>query len=72
MEGGEDFSTTVSRMTYWRYRKQLMEHGINIDQPPALDSDTGARVLGAWASQVGALPGGATINGFDPKQVSMF
>lgn len=71
-KAGEDFSTTVSRMTYWRYRKQLMEHGINIDQPPALDSDTGARVLGAWASQVGALPGGSTINGFDPKQVSMF
>lgn len=71
-KAGEDFSSTVSRMTFWRYRKKLMEHGINIDQLPTAETEKPGQILGSWAAQVGQLPGGASISGFDPKQVSMF
>lgn len=71
-KAGEDFSTTVSRMTFWRYRKKLMEYGVNIDQLPTTEAEGPGPIFGTWATHVGQLPGGSTINGSDPKQVSMF
>lgn len=56
---GEDFSQTVTRMTLWRYRKALMDYGVNIDNPPQKERPSkAATAFPEWAKQVGEKPGG--------------
>lgn len=56
---GEDLSHSMSRVTLWRYRKDLMAYGVNIDQPAIREEIEGSSYA-SWASSVGAIPGGAT------------
>lgn len=68
---GEDLSRSMSRVTLWRYRKDLMAFGVNIDQPPVKTPEETGPSYASWASAVGSLPGGASPNG-DPAQRDLF
>lgn len=68
---GEDFARTMSRVTLWRYRKDLMAFGVNIDQPPSKEAAIEGSTYATWAAAVGSKSGGASPNG-DPAQVEMF
>lgn len=68
---GEDFSKTMARNTLWRYRKDLMAFGVNIDLPPTKSTESAGPSFSTWAGAVGSLPGGASPNGY-PVQRDLF
>lgn len=70
-KAGEDISRSMSRVTLWRYRKDLMSFGVNIDQPaPKEDQEAKLSTLPLWADRIGKEPGGAHPSG-DRAQETM-
>lgn len=68
---GEDFTRSMTRTTLWRYRKDLMAYGVNIDLPSVIEQPGQGTSYAGWAQSVGALPGGASAFG-DPAQLKLF